>query len=249
MKRSWVIVSLMAVAVLGGCKKSVAPPVANDKVTVTQSGPPPGGSWADVVNATSSGNFVMGNPAAKVKLIEIGSLSCPHCMVFENEGVPQLLDKYVKTGQVSWEFRPYLIHGPIDVAADLIARCNGAQSFFPLVQALYKAQPTWMANIESAPSDKLSAIQKLPPEKAFVAMADLLGLQDWAAARGVPHAKSDRCLSDQKMINAEVQVTSDVNNQFPEFSGTPAFVVNGELQPKETVTFERLEPALQAALK
>ena len=32
-------------------------------------------------------------------------------------------------------------------------------------------------------------------------MANLLGLQDWAAARGVPQAKSNQCLTDQKMID------------------------------------------------
>ena len=48
---------------------------------------------------------MMGNPNAKVKLIEIGSLTCPHCREFDEKGVPTLIDKYVKTGQVSWEFR------------------------------------------------------------------------------------------------------------------------------------------------
>ncbi len=74
---------------------------------------------------------MMGNPNAKVKLVEIGSLSCPHCKLFEQEGAPVLIDKYVKTGQVSWEFRPYIIHGPIDMAANLVARCNGAQDLLP----------------------------------------------------------------------------------------------------------------------
>ena len=83
---------------------------------------------------------MMGNPNAKVKLIEIGSLSCPHCKAFEDEGVPTLVDKYVKTGKVSWEFRPYVIHGPIDMAANLIVRCNGLKTFFPLCKALYKDQ-------------------------------------------------------------------------------------------------------------
>lgn len=243
------MVSGMAVLALAGCNKnktqsSVA---ANNNITITQANPPVGGTWADVVNATSV-SYVMGNPNAKVKLVEIGSLSCPHCKKFDDEGVPVLIDKYVKSGQVSWEFRPYVIHGPIDIAADLIVRCNGLKGFFPLVQALYKDQSVWMAKVVSTPQDKLNQLQNLPTNQMFVGMASLLGLQDWAAARGVPQAKSNQCLSDHKMIDHEVQVTSDVNNQFPEFEGTPSFVINGNLL-KATASWDKLKPQLDAALK
>jgi protein-disulfide isomerase len=163
--------------------------------------------------------------------------------------VPALIDQYVKPGKVSWEFRPYIIHGPIDMAADLIVRCNGVKSFFPLVQAIYKDQTALMAKIAAAPQDKVAQIQNLPTNQLFVAMANLLGLQDWAAARGVPQAKSNQCLSDQKMIDQEVQLTSDVNNQYPEFTGTPAFIINGKMLPKEIAGWDKLQPQLQDALK
>ena len=241
----------VAILALAACNKNKNQPegtAANETVTITQANPPPGGTWADVVNETSDG-YMMGNPNAKVKLIEIGSLSCPHCKAFEDEGVPALIEKYVKAGKVSWEFRPYLIHGPIDMAADLIIRCNGPKTFFPLSQALYKDQAVWMAKIESIPQDKLTQIQNLPTNQMFVQMANLLGLQDWAAARGVPVAKSNQCLSDQKMIDHEVQVTANVNNQYPDFFGTPSFIINGKMLPKEVGTWDKLEPQLQDALK
>ena len=219
----------------------------NQTVTITQANPPPGGDWSDVVNATPAG-AMMGNPNAKVKLIEIGSLSCPHCKALDDEGVPKLIQDYVKTGKVSWEFRPYIIHGSVDMAANLIVRCNGVKTFFPLVEAMYKDQPTWMAKIEAAPQDKLSQIQNLPNNQIFVAMANILGFQDWAAARGVPQAKSNQCLSDEKRINDEVQLTSDVTDQYPDFSGTPSFIVNGTMLPKEVTTWDLLKPKLDAAL-
>jgi protein-disulfide isomerase len=238
-----------ALLALAGCNKNKneGAPAANEKVTITQANPPPGGTWADVVNATSDG-FMMGNPNAKVKLIEIGSLSCPHCKAFEDEGVPTLVNNYVKSGQVSWEFRPYVIHGPIDMAADLIVRCNGLKTFFPMVQALYKDQSVWMAKVEATPQDKLEQIQNLPTNQVFVQMASLLGLQDWAAARGVPQAKSNQCLSDQKMIDHEVQVTSNVSTQYPDFAGTPSFIINGKLL-ENTFSWDKLKPQLDAALK
>jgi protein-disulfide isomerase len=252
MKTRNVIACAVAVLALAACNKNKnegsTASVANEKVTITQAAPPPGGTWADVVNATSAG-FMVGNPNAKVKLVEIGSLSCPHCKAFDEEGLPQLLDKYVKPGTVSWEFRPYVIHGPIDMAANLVVRCNGVKTFFPLVQGMYKDQAALMAKVEATPQDKLAEIQNLPPNQVFIAMANVLGLQDWAAARGVPQAKSNQCLSDQKMIDNEVQLTSDVSNQYPDFSGTPAFIINGTMEPKETTTWDKLQPLLEAALK
>ena len=253
MKVGLLLTGAAALLALAGCNKNnggtggQTTSGANDTVVITQANPPPGGTWADVVNATADG-VMMGNPHAKVKLIEIGSLSCPHCKLFEDEGMPTLVDKYVKTGQVSWEFRPYVIHGPIDMAADIIARCNGIKTFFPITQAMYKDQTVWLGKVEATPQDKLQQIQNLPTNQMFVAMANLMGLQDWAAARGVPQAKSNQCLSDQKMIDQEVQYTSDVNNTFPEFTGTPAFVINGKML-KDTASWDKLEPQLKDALK
>ena len=242
----------MAVLALAACNKNknegAGTPAAEDTIKVTQANPPPGGTWADVVNESSAGGFVMGNPNAKVKLLEIGSLFCPYCKKFEDEGSPQLIEKYVKPGNVSWEFRPYVIHGPIDVAANIVARCSGLKTFFPLTMALYKDQPVLEAKIRAVPQDQLTQMQNLPTNQVFVSYASLLGLQDWAAARGLPQAKSNQCLADQKMIDREVQITSDVNTQYPEFAGTPAFVLNGKMLAK-TGDWKTLEPQLQAALK
>jgi protein-disulfide isomerase len=64
----------------------------------------------------------------------------------------------------------------------------------------------------------------------------------------VPQAKSNKCLSDPKMIDREVQITADVSNQYPDFEGTPSFIINGKMLPK-TGTWDKLEPQLQDALK
>ena len=253
MKAGILLTGAAALLALSGCNKNnggngaESSSGASDTVVITQPNPPPGGTWADVVNATADG-FMMGNPKAKVKLIEIGSLSCPHCKLFEDEGMPTLVDKYVKTGQVSWEFRPYVIHGPIDMAADIIARCNGIKTFFPLTQAMYKDQTVWLGKVETTPQDKLQQIQNLPTNRIFIEMANLMGLQDWAAARGVPQAKSNQCLADQKMIDHEVQVTANVNNQYPEFQGTPSFIINGKMLA-DTASWDKLKPQLEDALK
>ena len=73
---------------------------------------------------TPEGGFRMGNPAAPIKLIEYGSLACPHCRHFAETGYKPLLQNYVRTGRVSYEFRNLLISGP-DISVSLLARCFG----------------------------------------------------------------------------------------------------------------------------
>ena len=51
--------------------------------------------WTRIVAMTAEGGFRMGNPAAPVKLIEYGSLACPHCRHFEETGYKPLLQTYV----------------------------------------------------------------------------------------------------------------------------------------------------------
>lgn len=235
----------VAVVALAGCNKNQGNAVSSEAVKITQVAPPPGGDWTEVVNATPAG-FMMGNPNAKVKLVEIGALTCPHCREFDEKGVPALVDQYVKSGQVSWEFRPYLLHG-LDLPAVLIAECNGAKSFFPLMRAIYKDQPTWIGKIQSAPEAQQQQAQNLPPNQQFLVLAQMTGLQDWAAVRGVPQAKSTQCLTNVNRVDQLVQLSSDVNNQYPDFQGTPSFILNGKLLEK-TATWEALEPQLKAAL-
>src|SRR4051794_34300657 len=59
--------------------------------------------WARTVVATPAGGFRMGNAAAKVRLVEYGSLACPHCRHFEETGYKPLVDQYVRTGRASYE--------------------------------------------------------------------------------------------------------------------------------------------------
>ena len=52
---------------------------------------PAGGlNWAVTGSATPEGHHVLGNPAAKLRLIEFVSYTCPHCSHFETESEGQL---------------------------------------------------------------------------------------------------------------------------------------------------------------
>lgn len=206
---------------------------------------PASGDWSEVVAATNEGGFVMGNPNAKVKLVEFGSMTCPHCATFDQEGVPQLVDKFVKSGDVSFEFRNF-VRDPYDITAALLARCNGAKTFFPLTEALFKDQPNWTGKLQQVPADQMQGLQTMPPEQQFPTIAKWAGLQQFASMRGVPAAKSSQCLADQNEINRLVQMNSDANSQYS-IPGTPSFLINGELV-KDASRWQELEPKIRAAL-
>lgn len=246
MKPSVFLTCAVAVLAIAGCNSKQGDAATGAPVKLQQVKPPPGGDWSQVVNATPAGGFIMGNPNAKSKLIEFGSMTCPHCREFDEKGTPQLIAKYVKSGQVSWEFRNY-VRDPWDLTAALVARCNGANSFFPLTRALYKDQPNWVATISKRPPAELEKLTNLPPTQEFQQAAKIAGLQQWAAMRGVPMAKSSQCLTNENSINQLVQMTSDAVSQYPNFAGTPTFVLNGSMLEK-TANWETLEPALKSAV-
>jgi protein-disulfide isomerase len=248
MKPSVFLAGALAVTAIAGCNSKQGDAATNSAVKLEQVAPPKGGNWTQVVNPTSAGGFVMGNPNAKVKLIEYGSMTCPHCREFDELGVPSLVDKYVKSGQVSWEFRNY-VRDPWDLTASLISRCNGAKSFFPLMRALYKDQNSWVEKVQATPPQQLEALQNLPPNQQFLQTAKVAGFPDWAAMRGVPATKSTQCLGDENAVNQLVQMTSDATTQFPDFKGTPAFVINGALVDLGPVSAAEVWPALESKIK
>jgi hypothetical protein len=208
--------------------------------------PPPGGDWSQAVVATPAGGFLMGNPNASVKLVEYGSMTCPHCREFDEAGLQPLVDNYVKSGRISFEFRNY-VRDPYDLAGALVARCNGPKGFFPLTRAMFKDQPKWVAKLQTVPPEQQQALTGLGPTRQFVEIAKLAGFQQWAAQRGLPSAKSNACLSDEAEINRLVQMTGDANSQFPQFPGTPAFTLNGQLVER-AANWAALEPKLREAL-
>lgn len=248
MKTSILLLAAAAMLPLSACNSEKSDGGnTTESVPITPVKAPADGDWSSVAAQTTAGGFMMGNPAAAVKLVEIGALTCPHCREFDETGVAPLIEKYVKNGKISWEFRPYLLHG-LDVPANMIAGCNGAQSFFPLMRAIYKDQPLWLGKLQSAPPEQLNQVQSMEPAQQYTVLAQLTGLQDWAAMRGVPRAKSDQCLKDQNRATQLVQQTADIQAQYPDFKGTPSFILNGKLLDVPG-TWEKLEPEIKKALQ
>ena len=238
MNRATIFLAAAAVLATAGCNSEKS---ATSNAPIEAVAPPQGGDWSTMVTKTAEGGFLMGNPNADVKLVEFGSMTCPHCAEFAEAGVPQLVEKYVKTGRVSFEFRNYVRDG-LDVAMSLVARCGGEAQFFPLTDALFKSQRELFERVQAAPPAQQQALSQSP--QGYGQLADL---QQWAAQRGLPSARSGACLADQDEANRVVQMTTDATSQYPDFRGTPSFTINGKLL-EDTANWETLEPKLREAI-
>ena len=210
--------------------------------------PPASGDWSTVVTQTAEGGFLMGNPNATVKVVEFGSMTCPHCAEFDHAAMKPLVDNYVKSGRVSLEFRNF-VRDPFDVAASLVARCGGPTSFFGLTRGLFADQRDWMTKAQTADPAAMQRIQGLPPQQQYAEIAKLAGFQDWAAMRGLPADKSAACLANQAEVERLVQMQNDAVSSY-NLPGTPAFLLNGELIEIEagSTPWEQVEAKIKSAL-
>ena len=206
---------------------------------------PNGGDWTEQVTATPQGGFLMGNPDAPVKLVEYASLTCPHCRDFTEHAADPLREKYVKTGRVSWEFRNFVLN-PLDVAATLVARCQGPQPYFKLAEQLYADQENWVKTFNDAGEAELKRISALPEDQQFVALIKASGLDRFFRARGVPEARIESCLKDKAALQ-KIVALRDLGSNQDKVTGTPSFVINGELQ-ENVFDWPTLEGKLNGAL-
>lgn len=206
---------------------------------------PDGGDWSEVVTVTPAGGHLMGNPDAPVKLIEYGSTTCPHCANFELNGAEPLVENYVKSGRVSWEYRNYVFN-VVDMTATLIARCTAPENYFAMQHALFAAQSDWAAKgYEYAQTNQ--QLGQMKPEDQFRAIADAAGLKTFAAQRGLSPAAVDKCLAEPGAPDKLVAMTQSAAEDYGA-TGTPAMIVNGKLQAEVGERWDRLEPILKTAL-
>ena len=198
--------------------------------------------WARTFAVTPEGGMRMGNPDAKVRIVEYGSLTCPHCAHLAETAMAPIVGDYVRTGKASFEFRTMALN-ELDVAAILLARCSGPSHFFPIADKLYATQPEWLDRIQTLPQKELERIGGLPSSQEFLELAKAAHLLPIAVAAGVPEAKGKACITSdagaeqlQQMHDAAIAAG---------IQGTPTVLVNGNVVAAND--WETLEPYLKDA--
>jgi protein-disulfide isomerase len=166
----------------------------------------------------------LGNPDAKVTLVEYGSFTCPHCAAFYAEVYPRLKAEYIDTGKVKFVFRDFYRNRQ-DLWAGMLARCAGGMRYFGLVDLFFSQQENWA--FDKTEQQSLEAMYAL-------------GRQS-----GLTDDQMQACLADQanaQALVAEFQRTSTEDK----VEGTPTFTINGTKVPNSS--WEEFKTALDAAL-
>jgi protein-disulfide isomerase len=84
---------------------------------------------------------VLGSPNAPVTLIQFEDLQCPICRRYQQEGFPEIVKEYVRTGKVKIRFVGLAFIGPDSEKALLNVLAAGSQGkLFQLADALYANQ-------------------------------------------------------------------------------------------------------------
>lgn len=200
-------------------------------------------AWDKTVRATSNGAYVMGNPAAKTKLVEYLSYTCGHCAHFVGESNVALKAGYVARGTVNVELRN-AVRDRFDFAAALLARCGGPSRFFGNSDAIMAKQEVWLGKANAFAQANGTKLDTMPPNEGLKLIARGLGLDVIMKARGFSVQQIDACLTSKADQDRIVAMTKEAWN-VRKITGTPSFLINGELV--DGTSWAVVEPRLKAA--
>lgn len=184
------LLGLLAAGPAAAAAKAASAPAAATK----------GGVPADAV----TGDMSLGDPKAKVRVVEYASAACPHCAHFNEETFPAFKAKYVDTGRVYYTLKEYLTE-PADVAVAgfLLARCGGKAKYFTILDQVFRSQDRWG-------KEDLGDI-----------------FFEIGAKNGLSKAQVEACFADQPALAAmKTRVMAAVN--IDKVDSTPTFVINGK---------------------
>jgi protein-disulfide isomerase len=214
--RKTILLILAVILIVGGVAGFVLLRNSGGAVAAT----PISGTGYDV----TASDRVLGNPRAKVVLIEYAAPACPHCARFNATVFPIIKKNYIDTGKIYYVFRVFPIN-PADGPAEKLARCLPASQYFGFIDQVFRNQPKW---------DPEYGVQD--PRTGLAALARDAGLSD---------ARIDSCLADTKADDRINLVAAEGQSRY-NIAGTPTFILNGVNQG--SIDFADLPKLLDTAL-
>jgi len=164
------------------------------------------GFAANVPLAEAVAEKSLGKADAPVTVLEFSSLTCPHCAAFHKDTLPLVKKNYIDTGKVRFVFHDFPL-GNLAMAAAMIARCSGHETYIPMVDALFLSQDSW------AKSDN--------PFEAITGIARLSGMS-------VDDVED--CLDNEGLLKA-LQAKYQEASQGLGVESTPTFFIEGTKVP------------------
>jgi protein-disulfide isomerase len=189
--------------------------------------------------AASSGpvpdDMSLGNPSAKITVVEYASVACPVCGRWYKEVWPAFKAKYIDTGKIHYTFREMLVgdNTEVTIAASgfLLARCAGKDRYFQVVDAVFKSQPDPNGAAPNQPN--LYA----DPKGVLTGIAKTFGFSD---------DQFNACITDSAALNA-LQARVANNAKIGQVDSTPTFVINGKAMDPGYQPLTALDAAIAAA--
>ncbi len=217
-KQIYVVLGIVLLAALAGFGWYLTSN-AGGTATAAASGQP-GAGWE-----ITPQDRTMGNPKAKVVMIEYAAPVCPHCARFFMEFFPDIKKKYIDTGKVFYVFRVFPIR-PDDGPAEKLASCLPEDKYFSFIDLLFRNQPKW--------------------DGAEYPVADVhAGLILMARIAGMSAEQADQCMASKAEDERINKVASDGQSRY-NITSTPTFIINGVT--KSQLPFEDLPKVLDAEL-
>lgn len=169
-------------------------------------------------------DMTLGNPDAKVTLMEYASFTCPHCANFHTSVFKDLKKDYIDTGKIQFVYRE-VFFDRYGLWAAMVARCGGEMKYFGVSEILYSTQQEWAAS-----------------DDANVVVGNLKKIGRTA---GMDDAQLDSCLRDGTMAQAMIDHYEANMKEF-DIKGTPTLVINGTVH--SNMTYADLKVILDAEL-
>ncbi|MHB8287005.1 MAG: DsbA family protein [Caulobacteraceae bacterium] len=150
-------------------------------------------------------DMTLGDPKAKVTVVEYASVGCPVCGQWSKEVWPAFKAKYIDTGKIHYVFREMLVGGSGEQVAAasgfLLARCQGRGKYFSTVDAIFHSQPALFDDPRGV-------------------------LLNIAKSQGLSEDQFDACIRDDAALKA-LATRTQTNATTYNIEATPSFVVNG----------------------
>ena len=162
--------------------------------------------------------IVLGANEAPVKIKVFSSLTCPHCADFHIKVLPEIKNKYVKSGKVQIIF----IDFPLDKAsfnASKLLHCLSEKKQIDFLDEVYENQSQWTSG------SNLNEIN----ENLKKIVNDL----------GISTSRFDECLNNEtisdKILNGRIEAQEKYS-----INSTPTIIIN-EKKLKGSVSFKNIE--------
>lgn len=106
-----------------------------------------------VFNEVESDDHILGNPGARIKIIEYSDIDCPFCSDFHTT-MHRVIDEYGQSGEVAWVYRHFPIvqlHPDARVksnATECVADLAGETAFWNYLDALFEREDESISNLD-----------------------------------------------------------------------------------------------------